>query len=73
MSKNQWVVRNGKGWGVRGEGNSNLTSNHRTQGAAIDNATAIARRERSEVVIQDRDGKIREKNSYGPDKFPPKG
>ena len=73
MAQNQWVVRNGKGWAVRGEGDREISSKHRTQGAAIDQATAEARREQSEVIIQDRHGKIREKNSYGPDDFPPRG
>ena len=73
MPKNQWVVRNGRGWAVRGERDAQLTSKHRTQGAAIEQATSIARHERSEVIVQDRNGRIREKNSYGPDKFPPKG
>jgi hypothetical protein len=73
MGKNQWVVRNGNGWAVRGEGDANPTSRHCTQEAAIDRAESAARREHSELIIQGRDGKIREKNSYGPDHYPPKG
>ena len=67
MGKNQFVVKSGAGWGVRGAGNSKLTSVHPTQKAAIGKATAIARRQQSEVTIQGRDGKFREKNSYGND------
>lgn len=71
--KNQWVVRNGDEWGVRGEGNSKLTSKHRTQQEAIDAAKQIAQNQQSELIIQNKQGQIREKNSYGNDDFPPKG
>jgi len=54
-------------WGVRGEGNSRLTSIHETQAEAIDAAREIAINQRSEVVIHRRDGRIRDKDSYGTD------
>ena len=72
MSKNQHVVPRGPGWAVRGEGNRQITSAHRTQGAAINRATSIARREHSEVVIHRPNGQIRDKDSYGHDPNPPK-
>ena len=71
--KNQWVVKTDEGWGVRGEGNSRLTSQHWTQADAIAAATRTAKQQRSEVIIQGQDGKIRERNSYGTDRFPPPG
>ena len=71
--KNQHVVRTDGGWGVRGEGNSRLTSEHRTQGQAIDAARDIARHQHSELYIHGRDNKFRERNSYGRDPYPPKG
>ena len=67
-----WVPRDGQ-WGVRGEGNSRLTSVHRTQGDAIDVARTISQRQQSELVIHGRDGKIRDKDSHGHDPYPPKG
>lgn len=72
MSKNQWVVQTDDGWGVRGEGNDRLTSRHATQQEAIDAARDIARRNESELIIQGRDGKIRARDSYGNDPFPPR-
>lgn len=72
MGKNQHVVPRDGRWAVRGEGNSRITSDHRTQGAAINSAARTARNEKSEVVIHGRDGKIRDKDSYGPDSCPPK-
>lgn len=71
--KNQYVVRQGDKWGVRGEGNSRLTAIVDTQKEAIDRARPIAQRERSEVRIQGEDAKFREGWSYGNDPFPPKG
>ena len=73
MPKNQYVVRNGSGWGVRGEGNSRLTARHGTQLAAIQQAREIARNQRSELRIQGANGKFREGRSYGNDPFPPRG
>ena len=71
--KNQWVVQHKEGWAVRGEGNSKVTAIKATQREAIDAATEIARNQRSEVIIQGRDGKIRDKNSYGNDPHSSKG
>jgi hypothetical protein len=70
--KNQHVVPRDDRWGVLGEGNKNDSSEHKTQKAAIDAATKTAKKDGSEVVIHGRDGKIRDKDSYGPDPNPPK-
>jgi len=69
---NQHVVRRDTGWAVRGEGNSKDTSRHPTQSAAQERAREIATTQRSEVVIHDRHGKIRDKDSYGTDPMPPR-
>ena len=69
---NQHVVRREDGWAVRGEGESRDTSHHPTQGDAIGAARDIAVNQRSEVVIHGRDGKIRDRDSYGNDPFPPR-
>jgi hypothetical protein len=60
----------GQGWvnKVNGE----VTSRHRTQDAAAEAGRRQARRNESEHVIHGRDGRIREKNSYGNDPNPPK-
>lgn len=70
--KNQHVVKRDEGWAVRGERNSRDTSRHSTQDQAIDKARSIAKNQRSEVVIHRPDGRIRDKDSYGNDPFPPK-
>ncbi len=72
MGKNQHVVQRGSHWGVLGEGNSRLTSTHKTQDAAGRAAIRIAKKEGSEVIVHGRDGKIRSKDSYGNDPNPPR-
>lgn len=71
--KNQYVVKDGKGWGVRGEGNDRLTVKTDTQREAIERGREIARNQSSELRIQGEDGKFREAWSYGNDPHPPKG
>ena len=71
--KSQHVVPRKDGWAVRGEGNAKDTKKFTTQKAAIRVATEIAKNKQSEVLIHGRDGRIRERNTYGNDPFPPKG
>lgn len=73
MGKNQWVTKRGDKWAVVGEGNSRATSLHSTQREAIDSGRQTAKNQRSELIIQGKDNRIREKNSYGNDNYPPKG
>ena len=73
MGKNQHVVKREDGWAVRGAGNSRDTSHHRTQEDARQAAADIARNQRSEVLIHGKDNKIRARDSYGNDPYPPKG
>ena len=71
--KNQHVVPHQEGWAVKGAGNQRATSVHDTQQQAIDVARGIARNQESELVIHRQNGRIRDKDSYGNDPFPPKG
>lgn len=71
--KNQYVVRRGDGWAVRGEGNSKVTKRFDTQKEAIDYGRGIAQNQQSELRIQNRQGKFREAYSYGNDPYPPRG
>lgn len=70
---NQYVVRHGQQWAVRGESNDRLTAVFDTQTEAIARGRVIAQNERSELRIQGADGKFREAWSYGDDPFPPPG
>ncbi len=70
--KDQHVVPHQDGWAVKGSGNSRATSIQPTQQKAIQDAVQIAKHQKSEVVIHGRDGKIRDKDSYGNDPCPPR-
>lgn len=72
MGKNQHVVKNGNIWSVKGAGNEKATKNFSTQKEAIAFARQIAQNQKSEVVIHGEDGRIRDKDSYGNDPYPPK-
>lgn len=74
MGRNQHVCKHSNGgWQVKGAGNSRATACTKTQKASTDIARSIAINQRSEVVIHGANGRIREKNSYGKDSFPPRG
>jgi hypothetical protein len=71
--KGQHVVPNGGKWGVLTSGASRVGRTFTTQGEAIDAARETARRNGTELYIHGRDGRIRERNSFGRDPYPPKG
>ena len=70
--KNQYVVRHGDGWAVRGANNSRATKVTSTQKEAINVARNIAINQHSEMRVQGINGKFRTCNSYGNDPCPPK-
>jgi len=72
-NKNQHVVPHSGGWAVKGAGNQKATSVHSTQREAIGAARETARNQGSEMLIHGENGRIRERNTYGSDPFPPKG
>lgn len=72
MGKNQWVSPRGKKWAVRGEGNSRDTKLFDTRAEAEDYARTIAKNQKSERIVQKRNGQIASKDSYGNDPCPPK-
>ena len=72
MGKNQYVVRHGNEWAVRGANNNKATRVVSTQREAISIASEIARNQHSEMRVQDRNGHFRVCNSYGKDACPPK-
>ena len=71
--RNQHVVPHPDGWSVKPEGGQRPSSVHGTQRQAIDRAREIAQNQGTELFIHGRDGRIRERDSHGPDPFPPRG
>jgi len=75
MSKkrNVHIVSNPKGgWDVKRVDSDRASSHHDTQKAAIDAGKGTAQRVKVELVIHDKQGRIRDKDSFGNDPFPPK-
>lgn len=70
--KDVHVVPHDKGWATKKEGAGRAGSVHSTQKEAVDRARDQAIRERTEVVIHRKDGRIRDSDSYGNDPNPPK-
>ena len=74
MGKNQHVTKHPSGgWQVKGAGNKRATVVTTTQKEAISKGRGIAKSLKSELVIHGKDGKIRARDSYGNDPYPPKG
>lgn len=71
--KGQHVVPSNGKWSVRRAGSSRASGVYDTQQEAIQNARKIAQTQQTELYIHGRDGRIRERNTYGNDSNPPKG
>jgi len=71
--KGQHVVPRGNKWSVRKAGSSRASGIYRTQKEAVNEAKKIAKNQKSELYIHGKDGRIRERNSYGNDPHPPHG
>ena len=62
---NVWVVRAGKKYSIVEEGRKKPLELPATQRAAIRIARLIAKANRSELIVQGRQGRIRVKDSHG--------
>ena len=60
-------------WNVVRDGAERASSVHDTQAEAATAGRGTARRERTELYVHGRDGRIRERDSYGNDPYPPRG
>lgn len=74
-NKNVHVVKSKSGneWSVKTENSQKAYRNVSTQREAIEIGKNVAKNNSSELLIHGVNGKIREKNSYGNDKYPPVG
>jgi len=69
---NRHVVPHNGNWAVRTAGSSRVSSTHKTQQAAINQAGKAARKAQVDVVIHRPNGQIRDSDSYGNDPNPPR-
>jgi len=70
--QNQHVVPNNWNWSVRKWWALKATRTFLTQKEAISYAKGIAKNKKSELFVHWRDWKIRKRNSYWNDPFPPR-
>jgi hypothetical protein len=67
------VTPRGNKWAVMREGNERATSLHDTQAEAVKKGRETARRDKTEFILHNQQGEIRERDSYGSDPKPSKG
>ena len=72
-TKGQHVVPNGGKWAVRKTGSERASGVYATQKEAIARGTELAKNQGTELYVHGKDGRIRERNTFGKDPFPPKG
>ena len=74
MARNDyWTSKRSDGrWAVKRAGSGRAVSLHGTQEGAWKEARRLARGVGSEAFLKGRDGKIRTRNSYGNNPYPPK-
>jgi hypothetical protein len=70
---NVWVVRRATKFSIKEENGDEYLIPPVSQKLAISIARLIARANRSELIVQGEDGRIRLRDSHGSDPFPPKG
>lgn len=68
----QHVVKSSDGWAVKKGGSTKATKVFETQKQAVAHGREIAKKQNAEFYVHGKDGKIREKDSYGKDPYPPK-
>ncbi|WP_320018934.1 DUF2188 domain-containing protein [Labilibaculum manganireducens] len=73
MKRNVHVTPKDGKWAVKSAGSSKPAKVTTTQSEAINIAKNMAKSRESELLVHGRNGRIRQKNSYGKDPFPPKG
>ena len=69
--KSVHVTPHGDKWAVKREGTERASSVHRTQKEAEKKGRETARHNKTEFFLHNRQGNIRERNSYGNEPYPP--
>ena len=61
------ILPHGEGWAVKKGGATRASRVFETKKAAVDYGREVSRRQRSELVLHDREGSIRNADSHGND------
>jgi hypothetical protein len=70
---NIWVVRRATRFSITEENSGDYLIPPVSQKAAVSIGRLLARANKSELIVQGQDGRIRIRDSHGADPFPPKG
>lgn len=73
IKEGQHVLPSDGAWKVKKSGSEKASRIFDNQQEAIEYARKVAMNQQAELFIHDKIGKIRAKNSYGKDNFPPRG
>jgi len=74
MSNTRHVVPNPEGgWDSKKGGAERASKHFETKQDAVDYSRELSKKQKTELVIHKKDGKIQRKDSHGNDNFPPKG
>jgi hypothetical protein len=68
-----WVSPSGDDWKVRSVGAERAIGIFGTKAEAVERARKVAVNKEAELLVQNGDGTIGWRNSYGNDPFPPRG
>jgi len=61
------------GWNIRKGGSDRISAHFGTQQDAVEKGREISRNQNTELFVHARDGRFRERDSYGHDPHPPRG
>jgi hypothetical protein len=70
--RNAWVIPHKDGWAVKREGGERPSKITSLKQDAVDFGRNIAQRDRTELIVQRKDGTIQSRDSFGSDPFPPR-
>jgi hypothetical protein len=73
MPKQVFVSPFNGDWKVKSVGADRAAGIFNTKSEAVERARELSKNQRAEMSVQNRDGKISWKNSYGNDPVPPRG
>jgi len=74
MSNTRHVVPNPEGgWDSKKGGAERASKHFDKKQDAVDYSRELSKKQKTELVIHKKDGKIQRKDSHGNDNFPPKG
>lgn len=73
MQKQVWVSPDEGGWKVQSAGAGKAYRHTETKADAVALGHEVAKNNNAELIVQNKDGEIGWRNSYGNDPYPPHG